>query len=111
MIKKNLTWLFFGLGMHSLLFAEGGASIEKGRQLYMQNCAACHGKDGRADTPMGKTLKNIPDFTSSAMASKSDQQLFNTITDGHPPMPSFKHLSEQDRMDLVHFVRTFSNGG
>jgi len=114
MIKKLVKGFFIGIGMHSLLFGEDGvsqASIATGRRLFMKNCTSCHGKDGRGDTPLGRVLKTIPDFTSSVVQSKSNQELFKFITQGKPPMPSYKHLSEEERMDLVHFIRTFSREG
>lgn len=84
-------------------------SISKGKTLFAKNCIVCHGKDGRGKTPIGKTISNMPDFTNPAMKEKSDQELFDTITKGKAPMPSFKRLSEEDRWDLVHYIRTFAS--
>lgn len=81
-------------------------SLVKGKRLYKQNCAACHGIDGQGHTPMGKTIPNIPDLTNSSTKEQSDQELFDQITNGKPPMPSFRQLSEKERWDLVKYVRT-----
>lgn len=33
------------------------AQAEDGAALFKSKCAACHGADGKGDTPMGKALK------------------------------------------------------
>ncbi|MDE3056052.1 MAG: cytochrome c [Verrucomicrobiota bacterium] len=82
--------------------------MEEGKALYRKNCTACHGTDGRGDTPMGRAIPNMPDFTSAVVKQMTDQELFDMITKGSPPMPSFQHLSEAQRWDLVKYIRTFS---
>lgn len=84
-------------------------SIAKGNVLFTKHCVVCHGKDGRGKTPIGKTVPNMPNFTSPSTKEKSDEELFDIITNGHAPMPSFKSLSEEDRHDLVDYVRSFSS--
>ena len=40
------------------------AEAEQGKQLYMQYCASCHGKDGRANGSVSPYLKiAVPDLT------------------------------------------------
>jgi mono/diheme cytochrome c family protein len=32
----------------------------EGRALFMQNCAVCHGEDGRGDGPMARAMETAP---------------------------------------------------
>jgi mono/diheme cytochrome c family protein len=83
----------------------------RGRMLYMQNCARCHGADGRSQTEMGQ-LYDATDLTSARWWRDqhiSNQRLTNSITNGKKGgMPAFgKKLSRPDITALVAFVRTF----
>lgn len=74
--------------------------------LFANNCAKCHGKDGRAKTFRGKLLgaRNLTD--PQWQASASDERLFNSITNGRGKMPAFgKKFSETEINSLVQFVR------
>lgn len=42
------------------VLAAGTAVAEDGAALYKARCAACHGADGKGDTPVGKALKVKP---------------------------------------------------
>jgi len=40
------------------------ANNERGRKLYMQHCASCHGVDGKGQGPVAKNLREpLPDLT------------------------------------------------
>jgi mono/diheme cytochrome c family protein len=40
------------------------ADNERGRKLYLQHCASCHGVDGKGHGPVAKSLsKPLPDLT------------------------------------------------
>lgn len=48
-----------------LLLASGAAgaanrTVQVGEQIFMDNCAVCHGKDARGDGPMAAELKTQP---------------------------------------------------
>src|SRR6202162_4678648 len=48
--------------------------------LFQQNCASCHGTDGKGTRSAG-----TPDFTNRSIQSGfSDQQILNTIRNGKP---------------------------
>lgn len=84
--------------------------LEKGRALYAEACASCHGADGRADVPLAATMTPPPaDFHDPAiMGALSPYKAFNTIGFGVPGtgMPAFPSLSEADRWSLAFFVHT-----
>src|SRR5947207_721573 len=56
----------------------------RGRTLYAQNCARCHGADGRGQTELGQ-LYNAPDLAAASWWKDeriSDRRLANSITNG-----------------------------
>ncbi len=86
-------------------------NVADGRQLYVQNCAMCHGLTGRGDGPMGARLNPRPaDFQLHMREGHTDRQLFEWITTGvdGTGMPAFKQkLSADEIWTVVNFLRTF----
>jgi mono/diheme cytochrome c family protein len=82
------------------------ASIGRGKTVYTAKCASCHGSSGKGDGPASKDLKEDPgDMTK--LGSQSDGALFWKISEGKKPMPPFAtKLSDQQRWDLIHYLRT-----
>ena len=79
-----------------------------GATIFNQNCAPCHGKDGKAKTPIARKL-GVKDLTQS---TTSDRQIEEQIregkkgADGKLQMPSFgdKISAEQIKL-LIRFVK------
>jgi mono/diheme cytochrome c family protein len=74
--------------------------------LFRQNCAGCHGPDGK-----GTRTAGTPDFTSRSIQSGlSDQQILETIRRGKPGrMPAWSDkLSDAQITDLASYIRSFS---
>jgi len=46
------------------------------------------------------------DWTSAKVASESDGELFWKISNGRGAMPPWKHLPDNDRWDIVNYIRT-----
>jgi len=85
----------------------GDANI--GKILYAKNCVSCHGQKGDG-LGFRSTLPNFTD--AKAMAAKTDQDLFNKISNGGKGtgMPAWnKVLSEQERWHILAYIRTLSN--
>ena len=108
----------FGSGMTSILIAENpvradAASLQQGKQIYADNCLACHGQSGAGDGPVGISLKPPPSNLQIQLKAKySDGQLFDLITRGIPSstMPGFgMNLSEQDRWNVINYIETFAS--
>jgi mono/diheme cytochrome c family protein len=88
-------------------------TIAAGMNIYMDRCQNCHGEYGNGKGSRADKLSVQPsDFTDAhAMSSQTDGELFWKISEGHKPMPSFKKkLTEEERWQLVDFIRTFSQG-
>ncbi|MCH8055901.1 MAG: c-type cytochrome, partial [Deltaproteobacteria bacterium] len=88
-----------------------------GKRVYNKQCAACHGLQGQGDGKAAYLLYPKPrNFVAAKFRLVStwervptDQDLFNTITRGMPgsAMPSWGHLSEEQRWALVQYVKSF----
>lgn len=87
------------------------SNLHSARQIYVDECAQCHGERGQGDGPEARTHYPLPaDLTDAQrMAGIADGEIFYQITEGRRPMPSFKNrLTEDRRWQLVLLVRTLS---
>lgn len=74
----------------------------KGRSLYENRCAGCHGPDGIPQ------VAGIPNFKMGEGLMKPDQQLLTFIQNGKGVMPGFKGvISDTEIRDIIAHVRTF----
>lgn len=82
--------------------------------LFRNNCARCHGADGRGDTPQGH-IYNAPDLTDPDWWQKhsnitNSASLVSIVSQGKGGMPAFgKKLSRTEIRRLVGYVRRFKN--
>lgn len=83
-----------------------------GKKVYANNCAICHGSEGKGDGPAGAALKPPPrNFVDGKWSNGGDSiALFTTIENGleGSSMASFKHLPKLDRWALVQFIRSIT---
>jgi len=84
-------------------------SVTAGKKLYEQMCAICHGAKGKGDGVAGMALKPRPaNFTKDTFQKQTDGAIYWKLTHGNPPMAAYKEiLTDQQRWDLVNFLRTF----
>ena len=81
-------------------------SASSPRSLYIQNCARCHGTDGRANTRLGKKLE-ADDLTTEDVKKMSTAKIERIITNGRLDMPSFrKKLTRQQIAQIAGYVRS-----
>ena len=86
----------------AMLAAQDTASLCKAK------CSACHGADGKGDTPMGKKM-GLRDLASPDVQKMSDDELTAIIGDGKDKMPSYKKsLKPEQIKDLVGYIRSLA---
>ena len=91
------------------------AAADDATQTWDKNCAACHGKDGKGQTMMGRKL-DIKDFTDpKVQASFDDAQATKTIKEGKKDKdgktlmkPFGDKVSDEEIKALVAYVRGFN---
>lgn len=83
-------------------------SLSSGKQLYDQNCTACHGATGQGNGPAAASLKTRPvDFTESYMIKVTEGEMFWVVGKGWEEMPPFENkLDETQRWHLVNYIRS-----
>ncbi len=84
--------------------------LQRGQELYTQNCVECHGENGQGDGRKTGELSASPvDFTDqSFMGLMSAEDLFATITSGEEEMHAFGDLPEDDRWALTAYLRSLT---
>ncbi|MEA5465459.1 cytochrome c [Leptothoe sp. PORK10 BA2] len=79
--------------VHDVLASTG--NLERGQQLFWQNCATCHGLNGIGE--VGPDLQHVSE-------RKSQVALIKQVISGKtPPMPQFQP-NTQDMADLLVFL-------
>lgn len=96
--------------------AAHAADAEKGKTLFAQRCASCHGDKGAGDGPVGMALppemkpRNLQEGVFKV--ATDDEKMKNLIHTGgaanglNPLMPAQADLADADLADLVAFIRT-----
>jgi cytochrome c oxidase cbb3-type subunit 3 len=81
--------------------------LERGREVYADRCARCHGSDGQGRTRLGEVVEP-PDLSDAAwQRGRSVARMIASVTNGRGQMPAFKKkLSRQEIADSVAYVRT-----
>ncbi len=90
--------------------APGRAVIETGKQIYLRQCASCHGDNGGGDGPLAVRCVPAPaNFASGKLKyGSSPEEIFRTISNGikGTMMASYGFIEEQDRWAVAHYVLT-----
>ena len=84
--------------------------IDAGKQLFLKNCASCHGRDGQGG-PGNDLIPAAPGLQGDKWDHGStDQQIFDNIKNGIAPdfnMVPFKDKLKDDEIkNLVAFIRS-----
>jgi len=64
-------------------------AVARAKKIYSVDCSMCHGDNGNGKTDLAKDMQlTLADWTDpSALAGKSDQELFDAIRKGKGKMP------------------------
>jgi mono/diheme cytochrome c family protein len=81
--------------------------IAKGRVLFENNCAACHGLNGEGNGPVKHLLQTAPaNLITGASLALPDGYIYGYIRDGGFAMPSYDDaMSSDERWQVVMYVR------
>ncbi len=99
--------------------SESAAILSRGRQLYMANCASCHGVNGEGNGMTAHMFRVRPrDFRQGVFKFRStpsgllptDDDLLRTVTEGirWTGMVGRPDLAEVDRRAVVQYLKTLS---
>lgn len=88
------------------------AKKERVKELFVDQCARCHGRNGRGKTALGEIIA-APDFTDpNWWKGVSDARIRRSIANGKGEMPDFgKKLKRADIAALAAYVRAFAPEG
>ncbi len=88
------------------------AALEAAQAIYVEKCLQCHGDTGNGQGPQAMMYDVKPaNFTDAHMMREmTDGEIFWKMSEGRAPMPAFKkQLTEEQRWQLVHYIRTFAS--
>lgn len=78
-------------------------SAQAAQPVYEQNCATCHGSDGRGTVPRARNFADV-DY----LRGETPLRLYQIISDGRGSMPGWADkLSVDERWDLAFYVWNF----
>jgi cytochrome c5 len=90
-------------------------SQAKAKKTYGYDCAMCHNDSGDGKSDLAKSMQmTLTDWTApSALAGKSDGDLFEIIRKGKDKMPpeEANRAKDDDVWNLVIYVRSLAKGG
>ncbi len=91
---------------------DAASTPEKVKQLYVRDCAMCHGANGDGKTDIAKDRQFImPDWTDpKSFSGRTDQQLFTLIRRGKGQMPaeSEGRANKDDLNSLIQYIRAMA---
>jgi cbb3-type cytochrome c oxidase subunit II len=80
---------------------------ERGKTVYDEQCAACHGVDGTPLEAIASSMVPPPrEFRYRLFEKNFVKEVLNTGRPG-TAMPTFQHLDEQTKLDVAEYLSTF----
>lgn len=92
-------------------------SIERGAEIYIANCASCHGDGGMGDGPAAANLDPAPAAIAHTSQMMGDDYLFWRISEGGAMEPFNSTmiawggiLDKNARWDVINYVQALGSG-
>ena len=92
--------------------AGDSAALGQGHEMFLADCATCHGVDGGGTTRVGTNLyPRVPDLRAAETQSLSDGEIHFIISNGvrftgMPALDNVHRESKEDSWKLVLFIRS-----
>lgn len=98
----------------SLITNPNNQLIEQGKAVYTSVCSSCHGNEGQGDGPASPALDPKPrDLTQASdwKIGRKFSDIYKTLEEGisGTGMISYNYLPVEDRVALIHFVRSLGS--
>lgn len=83
------------------------SAAEEGKKIFVSMCVICHGETGKGNGAASVAIMPHPaNFLSLQVEDESDGAIFWKMTNGNPPMASYKTmLTDEQRWKLVTYIR------
>jgi mono/diheme cytochrome c family protein len=88
------------------------ANLARGKQVFENVCAVCHGAGGQGDGPIVGRFPNPPSLTAARAKGYGDGRIVHVISRGQGIMPP--HAAQvllEDRWRVVLHLRELQGGG
>ncbi|HEX8817131.1 MAG TPA: PQQ-dependent sugar dehydrogenase [Terriglobales bacterium] len=91
-------------GQRANPYAGQAVATAAGAKIYAKNCKSCHGATGQG-------TGNVPALDQGSVQKARDGEVFWFITTGSPDngMPAWQKLPEQQRWQLVNYVKSLKD--
>lgn len=101
-LYQNANTMLWWLKMRDIRKPQDGMAMTRGGTLFNTNCAVCHGTSGKS-SGVASTAQAYPDL-SDVGKRMNREQVSSIMTTGRGRMPSFAHLSKDDRDAIINFL-------
>jgi cytochrome c oxidase cbb3-type subunit 3 len=104
-MRSAVGLLLLILAITAVVLAETKPTAGAGKQIFVANCANCHGPDGKGNST-GRAM-GVKDLHSPEVIKLTDAQMKTVIANGKNNMPPWKgQLSAAQISEVAAFVRT-----
>jgi mono/diheme cytochrome c family protein len=87
-------------------FEASTENLDRGKYVFVNNCAVCHGDSGAGDGPIVPKFPNPPSFKTGTSRALTDGEMFHVVTRGRKNMPSNEaQVSAEDRWKVILYIR------
>ncbi|QKZ14023.1 PQQ-binding-like beta-propeller repeat protein [Spirosoma sp. KUDC1026] len=97
--SNNMLWW---LKMRDSRMRGQGVAMTRGTALFNMNCSVCHGIGGKGSAE-NVAAQAYPDLTNVGKRL-SKEHIHSILATGRGRMPSFQHISQEDRDALVNYL-------